>query len=370
MDKIQMVDLNGQYQHIKHDIDQGIQQVIDSCAFINGPQVKQLRSELAAYHNCSHAITCANGTDALQIALMAIGAEPGDEVIVPDFTFIATAEVIALMKLKPIFVDVNPDTFLIDIEQVKAAITDKTKAIIPVNLYGQCADIQALMNMASNKGIYIIEDNAQAIGSDLIINGEKQKSGTVAHIGCTSFFPSKNLGCYGDGGALFTNDDKLAEEIACIANHGAKVKYYHDMVGVNSRLDTMQAAILLVKLKKLDEYSTARQKAAAYYDEELAQIPQIQTPTRVNHSTHVFHQYTLKVERRDELKEFLQTKGIPSMIYYPVGMHQQKAYKTEGNFEHSVMLCQTVLSLPMHTELNTQQQDYIVSAIKDFYLEN
>lgn len=367
MDKIHMVDLFGQYKGIKSDIDEAIQNVIESSAFINGPQVKQLRSELAAYHNCKHAITCANGTDALQIALMAIKAQPGDEVIVPDFTFIATAEVIALLRLKPVFVDVDPTTFLIDLEQTKKVITSKTRAIIPVNLYGQCANIEALMNLVEGTDITVIEDNAQAIGSDIFINGEKKKSGTIGHIGCTSFFPSKNLGCYGDGGALFTNNDSLAEEIACIANHGAKVKYYHDMVGVNSRLDTMQAAILLVKLRELDKYSAARQKAAAYYDKELEGISQIQTPKRVEYSTHVFHQYTLKVESRDELKDFLASKNIPSMIYYPVGMHKQKAYKTDGDFTNSDALCQSVLSLPMHTELRKEQQDFIIEAIKEFY---
>lgn len=367
MDKIQMVDLNGQYQHIKKDIDTAIQTVIDSSAFINGPQVKELRAKLAAYHNCKHAITCANGTDALQIALMAIGAKPGDEVIVPDFTFIATAEVIALMGLKPVFVDVHPDTFLLDVEQTKDALSDRTKAIIPVNLYGQCANIEAIMKMVDGTDIYVIEDNAQAIGSDMYIGGKTYKSGTVGHIGCTSFFPSKNLGCYGDGGAIFTNSDKLAEEIACIANHGAKVKYYHEMVGVNSRLDTIQAAILLVKLKELDNYGAARNQAAKYYDMELADIKQVQIPARVDYSSHVFHQYTLKVEKRDELKEFLASKGVPAMIYYPVGMHNQQPYKTDGNFPVSDMLCKSVLSLPMHTELKEEQQAYIVAAIKEFY---
>lgn len=367
MEKIQMVDLKGQYQHIKAEIDAGIQTVIDSSAFINGPQVKQFRSDLANYHACKHCITCANGTDALQIALMAIGAKPGDEVIVPDFTFIATAEVIALLGLVPVFVDVNADSFLVDLEKVEKAITPKTKAIIPVNLYGQCADVEAIMRLVEDKDIYVIEDNAQAIGADIIVDGVKKKSGTVGHIGCTSFFPSKNLGCYGDGGAIVTNDDKLAEEMACVANHGTKVKYFHEKVGVNSRLDTLQAAILLVKLKELDNYSAARQKAAAFYDKALAGIEQVQVPVRVANSTHVFHQYTLKVEKRDELKDFLASKGIPAMIYYPVGMHNQEAYKMEGDFAVSDALCSCVLSLPMHTEFKADQQQYIVDAIKEFY---
>ena len=367
MKKIHMVDLFGQYQNLKGDIDSAIQEVINSSAFINGPQVKQLRTNLAEYHACKHAITCANGTDALQIALMAIGAKPGDEVIVPDFTFIATAEVIALLGLKPVFVDVDPNTFLIDIEKLQEAISQKTRAIIPVHLYGQCANMEEIMNIATKKGIYVIEDNAQAIGSDIQINGTWKKSGTVGHIGCTSFFPSKNLGCYGDGGALLTNDDKLGEEIACIANHGAKIKYYHDKVGVNSRLDTMQAAILLIKLKQLDSFSESRRNAAKQYDELLNNIEQIQTPTRVDYSSHVFHQYTLKVEKRDELKTHLAALGIPSMIYYPVGMHNQKAYKMKGDFRVSDELCQTVLSLPMHTELNIEQQQFIASSLKEFY---
>ena len=367
MDKIQMVDLLGQYQGLKDNIDRAIQEVIQSSAFINGPQVKQLRTELAAYHNCKHAITCANGTDALQIALMAIKAQPGDEVIVPDFTFIATAEVIALLGLKPVFVDVDPNTFLIDVDKLKNAITSKTCAIIPVHLYGQCANMEDIMNIAREKNIYVIEDNAQAIGSDILINGKWKKSGTAGHIGCTSFFPSKNLGCYGDGGAVFTDNDKLAEDIACIANHGAKIKYYHDIVGINSRLDTLQAAILLIKLKQLDKFSEARQEAASFYDKGLSGVSQVLTPKRVDYSTHVFHQYTLKLEKRDELKSHLASKGIPSMIYYPVGMHNQKAYKMEGNFQVSDKLCRTVLSLPMHTELKEEQQLYIIETIKEFY---
>jgi UDP-2-acetamido-2-deoxy-ribo-hexuluronate aminotransferase len=367
MSTIKMVDLYGQYQALKGSIDEAIQDVIESTAFINGPQVKQFQTELAKYHNCRHVIACANGTDALQIALMAIKAQVGDEIIVPDFTFIATAEVIALLGLKPVFVDVDPDTFQIDIEKLDKAITAKTRAIIPVHLFGQCANMEIIMKLAQKKNIFVIEDNAQAIGAEIKINGEWKKSGTIGHIGCTSFFPSKNLGCYGDGGAITTNDDKLAEEITSIANHGAKVKYYHDTIGVNSRLDTLQAAILLVKLKQLDAYSQARINAANYYDMGLATVQQISLPKRLEYSTHVFNQYTIKLEKRDELKNFLNSKGIPSMIYYPVGMHNQKVYKTDGDFRVSDKLCKTVLSLPMHTELKNDQQQYIVETIIEFF---
>ncbi|MBN1116762.1 MAG: DegT/DnrJ/EryC1/StrS family aminotransferase [Bacteroidales bacterium] len=367
MDPIQMVDLKGQYLNIKEEIDTAIQQVIDSSAFINGPQVRELKSELSKYQSCKHTIPCANGTDALQIALMALDLQPGDEVIVPDFTFIATAEVIALLKLKPVFVDVDRDTFLLDLQKVRESVTNKTKAIIPVHLYGQCVDMHELMNLATERNIYVIEDNAQAFGADILFNGEWKKSGTVGHIGCTSFFPSKNLGCYGDGGAIFTNDNKLGEKLASIANHGAKVKYYHDDIGVNSRLDTIQAAILKVKLNKIDEYNQARQKAAQVYDEVLAECKSIIIPRRVEFSTHVFHQYTLKVQERDKLKDYLNEKSIPAMIYYPVGMHNQHAYKTSGEFQNSDYLCNAVISLPMHTELTFEQQLYIANTVKEFY---
>lgn len=362
-----MVDLQGQYLRLKKEIDQAIGEVIQSAAFINGPQVKDFAAKLANYLQCKKVIPCANGTDALQIALMALKLEPGDEVIVPDFTFIATAEVIALLGLKPIFVDVDEETFLIDTEKLSQVISPKTKVIIPVHLYGQCANMEEIMNLAEKHKLYVIEDNAQAIGADVLYKGKWQKAGTIGHIGCTSFFPSKNLGCYGDGGALYTNDPVLAEEIACIANHGAKVKYYHEMVGINSRLDTLQAAILNVKLDNLDSFGQARRDAADLYDELLTGIMQIKTPKRVKHSTHVFHQYTLIVERRTELQAFLTSKGIPTMIYYPVGMHHQKAYKTDDILPVSDKLCQSVLSLPMHTELSADQQHYIAGAIKSFY---
>lgn len=362
-----MVDLNGQYQKIKSEIDAAMQMVIDSSAFINGPQVGELKKELSDYLNCKYVIPCANGTDALQIALMALNLQPGDEVIIPDFTFIATAEVVALLKLKPVFVDVNPDTFLIDIDKFEKAITYQTKAVIPVHLYGQCANISEISRIAKQHNIFVVEDNAQAFGAEFNIEGEWCKAGTIADIGCTSFFPSKNLGCYGDGGAIFTNNDTLGKQISAIANHGAKVKYYHDIVGVNSRLDTLQAAILLVKLKYIDTYNELRRKAADHYDELLSDLKEVKTPRRVDYSTHVFHQYTLIVEKRDELKAFLAEKGIPSMIYYPVGMHNQNAYKTDGDFGVSDQLCKSVLSLPMHTELNRQEQEYIAQSIKEFY---
>jgi len=362
-----MVDLHGQYLHIKDEVDAAIQKVIESTAFINGPEVKDLQLKLKEYLGCKYVITCANGTDALQIALMALGLKPGDEVIVPDFTFIATAEIIALLKLKPIFVDVDPNTFLIDINKLENAITPKTKAIIPVHLYGQCANMKSIMAVAKNHNIFVVEDNAQAFGADILINESWEKSGTVGDIGCTSFFPSKNLGCFGDGGAIYTNDDKLGEVLSSIANHGAKVKYYQDMVGVNSRLDTLQAAILLVKLNQIDNYNKARQYAAEIYDSNLNDVRQIKIPERVIDSTHVFHQYTLKVEQRDELKRYLAEYEIPTMIYYPVGMHNQKPYKIKGDFKISDNLCKSVLSLPMHTELKAEQQLFIVDKIKKFY---
>lgn len=364
---IKMVDLNGQYLKIKNEIDAGIQEVIDSSAFINGPKVSQFISELSAYLKCKYVIPCANGTDALQIALMALGLKPGDEIIIPDFTFIATAEVAALLRLRPIFVDVNPDTFLMDISQFKKAITQKTKAVIPVHLYGQCANMEEIMEVATEHGIFVIEDTAQAIGADVLINNKWQKAGTIGDIGCTSFFPSKNLGCYGDGGAIFTNDEELGKDLAAITNHGAKKKYYNDMVGVNSRLDSIQAAILSVKLKELDNYSIHRNKAADLYDKLLHEVDEVKIPQRIENSTHVFHQYTLVVKRRDELKEFLAGRNIPAMIYYPVGMHNQKPYKCSGDFNNSDMLCKCVLSLPMHTELTEKEQVYIADTIKEFY---
>jgi dTDP-4-amino-4,6-dideoxygalactose transaminase len=373
MDTIRMVDLASQYQKIKQDVDKGIAEVINSTAFINGPQVKQLQKELADYMGVKHAITCGNGTDALQIAMMALGLKPGDEVITSDFTFIATVEVIALLGLKPVLVDVDPDNFMLDIEQVKQQITPRTKAIVPVHLFGQAADMEALQAIAGKYNLAIIEDTAQAIGSDYKFkNGSTAKAGTIGDIGCTSFFPSKNLGCYGDGGALFTNDDELGEKIRSIVNHGSKKKYYHDRIGVNSRLDTIQAAILLAKLPHLDEYNAARIAAADRYDKALASHPDIQTPTRVSWSNHCFHQYTLRITngKRDALKQHLLDHDIPCAVYYPVPLHAQKAFEPfdhlPENFPVTNMLSEEVISLPMHTELSEEQQTYITDTILAF----
>ena len=367
MQEIKMVDLHGQYLRIKDEIDATIQKVLNSTAFINGPEVKEFNADLARYLNVKHVIGCANGTDALQIALMALDLHPGDEVISPDFTFIATVEVISLLKLKPVIVDVDPDTFTINIEQVKKAITPKTKAIIPVHLYGLCANMSELIQIANEYNLAIIEDTAQALGANYNDGKISGKAGTLHSIGCTSFFPSKNLGAYGDGGAMITNNDQLAERMRSIANHGAKVKYYHDEIGVNSRLDTLQAAILKVKLKYLDEYASTRQKAAAYYTKRLSKIADISTPVVPDYTTHVYHQYTIKFAGdRDALKKYLAEKGIPTMIYYPVPMHAQKAFQAEGDFTVSNKLAKTVISLPMHTELTEAEQDYICSAIENF----
>ena len=365
-----MVDLQTQYQRIKGDIDAGIQEVLDSAAFIKGPKVTAFQEHLEAYTGAKHVIPVGNGTDALQIALMGLGLRPGDEVITPTFTFIATAEVVALLGLTPVVVDVDWETMNMDVEAVRRAITPRTKAIVPVHLFGQCADMQALMDLAREKHIYVVEDACQAIGAQFTFaNGETKQAGTIGHIGCTSFFPSKNLGCYGDGGAIFTNDDALAEHMRAIANHGCHVRYHHDEVGVNSRLDSIQAAILDAKLPHLDEYIAARQKAAAYYDEAFANCERLLIPGRQAHSTHVFHQYTLRVvgADRDTLREGLAQAGIPAMIYYPVPLHQQKAYLDpryqDGDFPVAERLAACVLSLPMHTELDEEQLSYITSNV-------
>lgn len=374
MNEIRMVDLSTQYKKIKSEIDSAIHSVLDSTAFIKGPEVKKFEEELASYLNVKHVIGCANGTDALQIAMMALNLKPGDEVITSSFTYVATAEAIALLKLTPVLVDVYPNTFTIDVEAVEKAITPKTKAIVPVHLFGQAADMEPLMNLAKKHNLYIIEDVAQAIGCDYIFsNGNKAKTGTIGDIGCTSFFPSKNLGCYGDGGALFTNDDVLSEKIKMIANHGQSVQYYHDEIGVNSRLDSIQAAILRVKLKQLDAYAEARNHAAAYYDSAFTKHPNITIPARFPKSTHVFHQYTLKIEGagRDELRNYLQSKNIPAMIYYPVPLHMQKAYSSNrykpGDFPVTEQLCKSVISLPMHTELNEEQLHTITQSVLSFF---
>lgn len=368
---IQMVDLKAQYERLKSDIDAGIREVIESTQFVKGPQVSRFQEHLAEYIGAKHVIAVGNGTDALQIALMALGLRPGDEVITPTFTFIATAEVVALLGLKPVVVDVDWGTMNMSVEAVRKAITPHTKAIVPVHLFGQCANMEPLLEIAREQGLYIVEDACQAIGARYTFSdGTVRQAGTMGHIGCTSFFPSKNLGCYGDGGALFTNDDALAEKIAAIANHGCKVRYHHDEVGVNSRLDSLQAAILDVKLRHLDEFTAARNRAAAYYDEVLGSDPRWLIPERQAHSTHVFHQYTLRMTGidRDSVQQQLKEKGIPSMIYYPVPLHMQKAYRDarykEGDFPVAEQLVRCVLSLPMHTELDNEQLEYITQTLR------
>ena len=371
---IQMVDLSSQYHHIKEEIDKSLISCIESTAFINGPAVKEFQKNLETYLGVKHVIPCANGTDALQIAMMALGLKRGDEVIVPSFTYVATAEVIALLGLKPVMVDADPDTFNITADIIEKAITPKTKAIVPVHLFGQSADMDAIMAIAEKHKLWVIEDNAQAIGADYILkDNSKRKAGTIGHIGCTSFFPSKNLGCYGDGGALMTNDDTLAETIRMIANHGQKKKYYHSVVGVNSRLDALQAVVLNIKLRHLDTYCSARRRVADYYDNAFKDIVDLQTPIRSTNSTHVFHQYTLRVKnnKRAALQAFLQDKGIPSMIYYPVPLYKQDAFKkyVKKGFNLSVTeaLCTEVLSLPIHTEMDEDTLKYITESVKQFF---
>ena len=368
--KIQMVDLQTQYQRIKKEIDAGIEEVINSAAFIKGPKVAEFQAHLEQYTGAKHVINVGNGTDALQIALMGLGLQPGDEVITPTFTFIATAEVVALLGLTPVVVDVDWNTMNMDIESVRHAITPKTKAIVPVHLFGQCADMESIMALAEEHHLYVVEDACQAIGAQYTFsNGETKQAGTIGHIGCTSFFPSKNLGCYGDGGAIFTNDDALDAKMRAIANHGMVVRYHHDMIGVNSRLDSIQAAVLDAKLPHLDEYIAARQKAAAYYDQAFGNNDKLLIPGRQEHSTHVFHQYTLRVvgADRNRLREGLAERGIPAMIYYPVPLHQQKAYLDprykDGDFPVAEKLAACVLSLPMHTELDEEQLAFITSNV-------
>ncbi len=371
--KIQMVDLKTQYEKIKTEVDSAIQQVIENTTFINGPEVKSFQADLEKYLGVKHVIPCANGTDALQIAMMALDLKPGDEVITANFTYVATAEVIALLGLTPVLVDVYPDTFDINIEAIEKAITPKTKAIVPVHLFGQCANMEAIMQLALKHKLYVIEDTAQAIGADFTFsNGETKKAGTIGTVGCTSFFPSKNLGCYGDGGAIYTNDDVLAAKLRMIANHGQSVQYVHDSIGVNSRLDSIQAAILRVKLKHLDAYAAARNKAADYYDKAFANHPNLKTPVRVKNSNHVFHQYTLQLKNvdRSALREFLSANGVPAMIYYPIPLHMQKAYADArykaGDFPVTEALCASVISLPMHTELTEDTLIYITSKVLAF----
>ena len=372
MKKIQMVDLQSQYYKIKSDVDNAVLNVLDSAAFINGPEVKSFQTELETYLDVKHVIPCANGTDALQIALMALDLKEGDEVITADFTFAATVEVIHLLKLNSVLVDVDYDTFTMDIDKLKAAITPNTKAIIPVHLFGQCANMEEILKVAKAHDLHVIEDNAQAIGADFTFSdGTVKKSGTMGILGTTSFFPSKNLGCYGDGGAIFTNDDELAHKIRGIVNHGMYERYYHDEVGVNSRLDSIQATVLRKKLPLLDTYNEARRKAADYYDEAFAGNPNILTPKRAENSTHVFHQYTLRIlnGKRNELQQFLAEKEIPAMIYYPVALRKQKAYFQESDpkdFVNTDQLLDQVISLPMHTELDEEQLKYITDAVLEY----
>ncbi|MFL0100440.1 DegT/DnrJ/EryC1/StrS family aminotransferase [Tenacibaculum maritimum] len=373
MRKIQMVDLPGQYQHIKSTVDACIQEVLDSATYINGPYVKEFQTDLEKYLGVKHVIPCANGTDALQIAMMGLGLEEGDEVITADFTFAATVEVIGLLKFTPVLVDVEPDTYNISIDALKKAITPKTKAIVPVHLFGQCANMERILEIAKEHGLFVIEDNAQAIGADYTFSdGTKKKAGTMGNVGTTSFFPSKNLGCYGDGGAIFTNDDELAHTLRGIVNHGMYKRYYHDVVGVNSRLDSIQAAVLKTKLPLLDSYCDARRKAADYYTNAFKDNPHIITPITSSFTSHVFHQYTLRITngKRNELHQYLLENNIPNAIYYPVPLHAQKAYQdkryTETNFPVTNQLIDEVISLPMHTELDEDQLMFITKTVLDF----
>jgi dTDP-4-amino-4,6-dideoxygalactose transaminase len=378
MKKIQMVDLKGQYEKIKTTVDQSILEVLDSTAYINGPKVHEFQNNLENYLDVKHVIPCANGTDALQIAMMGLGLQPGDEVITADFTFAATVEVIALLQLTPVLVDVDEKNFNIDIEAIKKAITPKTKAIVPVHLFGQCANMEAIMEIAQEYNLYVIEDNAQAIGATYTYsNGKKAKVGTIGHVASTSFFPSKNLGCYGDGGAIFTNDDDLAHTIRGIVNHGMYERYHHDVVGVNSRLDSVQAAVLNAKLPNLDTYNSARIKAANAYDKAFEGQEKIVTPHRDGtEDNHVFHQYTLRVldTDRDALVKHLNENGIPCGVYYPIPLHLQKAYKdsryNEADFKVTNQLVKEVISLPMHTELDDEQISFITNTVINFINNN
>ncbi|MDA9773333.1 DegT/DnrJ/EryC1/StrS family aminotransferase [Saprospiraceae bacterium] len=374
MNKIHMVDVKTQYLHIKAEVDSAIQEVINTTSFINGPAVKEFKAALEKYMNVNTVIPCANGTDALQIAMMALGLKPGDHIMVPAFTYVATAEVIALLGLIPIMVDVDPKTFNLTAEIVEKALTPEIKAVVPVHLYGQGSDMEGIMKLSEKHRFYVIEDNAQAIGADYTFSdGRKQKLGTIGHIGTTSFYPSKNLGAYGDGGAIFTNDAELGEQIRMVANHGQSKKYIHDIIGCNSRLDSMQAAILNVKLKFLDNYCAARNEVADQYDKAFKSVKNISTPYRAEYSTHVFHQYTLKVNngKRDELKQYLSEQGIPSMIYYPVPLYDQKAFSKYSDNNSQIVnteeLCEAVISLPIHTEMDKETIEYITDKVIQFF---
>ncbi|MFM2269024.1 MAG: hypothetical protein RL757_2465 [Bacteroidota bacterium] len=374
MKNLQMVDLQTQYERIKPEVDAAIAACIASAAFINGPQVRAFQQHLETYLGVKHVIPCANGTDALQIAMMALDLRPDDEIIVPAFTYVATAEVIALLRLKPIMIDVDSDTFNVRAEDIEKAITPRTRAIVPVHLFGQSADMETILAVAKKHNLFVIEDNAQAIGAVYTFaDGTQKRAGTMGHIGCTSFFPAKNLGCYGDGGAIFTNDDALAAQIRMIANHGQTIRYYHEVIGVNSRLDSIQAAVLDIKLGHLDGYCAARARAAAHYDACFSEIPSLKIPSRQHNSTHVFHQYTLRVldGRRDELHQFLNENKIPNAIYYPVPLYKQKAFANYwggGELDVTEQLCREVISLPMHTEMNEEILTHISNAVSTFFL--
>lgn len=373
--KIEMVDLKGQYQQIKDEIRSEFDKVLDSAAFINGSVVKEFQADLEQYLRVKHVIPCANGTDALQIAMMAYDFPKNAEILVPSFTYVATVEVIALLGFKPVFVEVEPDTFNIDLADMEARITPHTKAIVPVHLYGQCANMESLMEIAGKHQLVVIEDTAQAIGADYnFSNGKVAKAGTIGHIGATSFFPSKNLGCYGDGGAIMTNDDEQAAKMRMIVNHGQSKRYHHEVIGVNSRLDSLQAAVLKVKLKRLDQYNKARQKVADRYDEAFAQTDQLITPFRSKFSTHVFHQYTVRLAGgldRDGMNRFLAEQNISSMVYYPVPNHLQNAYRyfgyRKGDFPITEQLCSCVISFPVHTEMSEEQQKIIIDGVLAFF---
>jgi UDP-2-acetamido-2-deoxy-ribo-hexuluronate aminotransferase len=372
--QIEMVDLKGQYNKIKAEIDQAVISCMVNTSFINGPAVKEFQYNLQQYLNIKHVIPCANGTDSLQIAIMALGLKPGDEVICPAFTYVATAEVLGLLGIRPVMVDVDANTFNLAISEIEKAITTKTKAIVPVHLYGQSCDMEPIMKLAEKHNLYVIEDNAQAIGADYTFSdGRVAKTGTIGHIGSTSFFPSKNLGCYGDGGALMTNDDELATKMRMIANHGQEKKYYHKVLGCNSRLDTIQAAILNIKLRYLDEYSAARKAMANFYDEAFSSVDALEVPARQMNSSHVFHQYTLKVKngKRNELVNYLAEQGVSSMIYYPLPLYKQEAFQqfVSSDFELNITekLCDEVLSLPIHTEMNIDHINFICNRVKSFF---
>jgi len=373
---IPMLDLKGQYKRIKNEIDTAIHNVLDNTNFINGPDVHRFESSLADYLDSKYVIACANGTDALQIAMMALKLKPGDEVIVPSFTYAATAEVVGLLGLVPVLVDVDSFSFNIKTDDIENAISEKTKAIVPVHLFGQAADMERIMEIAGRYNLYVIEDNAQALGAKYTFSDSTVKQlGTIGHIGCTSFFPTKNLGCYGDGGAIFTQDPALAERVRMVTDHGQRVKYYHDIIGCNSRLDTLQAAVLDIKLKHLDEYSASRYRAAQIYKDLLEGINEITLPKEMSYSTHVYHQFTIQVsQRREEFREYLAKKGISSMIYYPMPLNNQKAFssisRVGASLKNSERLASTVVSLPMHTELTPQVQKIICEEIKLFFSEN